>query len=229
MPVVATRARLVAPQRASNTAGRELSRRSLLSGFIGVAFPWPVRAEGSTEGQELRDIDGNQLTEREVLLANQNKRATELNGGPGDFPIFARSQYEVRVVGDGYRRTPDGIIVKDYVAGEGRQPEDGQEVEFHYIAFNENGRLIDSSYKRGRPGRVRLGTGGLVPGCERGIKEMLEGGRRRIVVPPEQGPPVGPSTFFSAKQYEVFDIELLKIRNCQRQPKGMVSVVECEE
>lgn len=38
---------------------------------------------------------------------------------------------------------------------------------------------------------------------------MRTGGKRRVIVPPELGPPVGPSTFFSAKQFEVFDVELL--------------------
>lgn len=41
---------------------------------------------------------------------------------------------------------------------------------------------------------------------------MNVGGRRRIIVPPSLGPPVGPSTFFSAKQFEVFDIELLDVK-----------------
>ena len=39
---------------------------------------------------------------------------------------------------------------------------------------------------------------------------------------------VGPSTFFSAKQYEVFDVELLDVKTCVRKGFGMVSTVECK-
>ena len=52
-------------------------------------------------------------------------------------------------------------------------------------------------------------------GFELGIKSMKPGGKRRIVVPPELGPPVGPATFFSAKQYEVFDVELRTVKTCR--------------
>jgi hypothetical protein len=43
----------------------------------------------------------------------------------------------------------------------------------------------------------------ITPGFEEGIRTMKVGGKRRIVVPPKLGPPIGPSTFFSAKQCEV--------------------------
>ena len=39
-------------------------------------------------------------------------------------------------------------------------------------------------------------------GFELGIRTMRVGGKRRIIVPPKLGPPIGPSTFFSAKQCE---------------------------
>ena len=57
---------------------------------------------------------------------------------------------------------------------------------------------------------------------------MRPGGKRRIVVPPALGPPVGPSTFFSAKQFEVFDVELRAVKTCTRKTVGMFSSVVCE-
>ena len=65
-------------------------------------------------------------------------------------------------------------------------------------------------------------------GFEAGIKGMHKGGTRRIVVPPELGPPVGPSTFFSAKQCEVFDVELLDVKSCRREQVAFFSSVKCE-
>jgi len=38
---------------------------------------------------------------------------------------------------------------------------------------------------------------------------------------------VGPATFFSAKQFEVFDVELLAIKSCTRSTSGMFSTVSC--
>lgn len=67
------------------------------------------------------------------------------------------------------------------------------------------GRKDDSAVRNGRKVSLLLHTylGSVPAGFEIGIKTMKVGGRRRLVVPPELGPPTGPSTFFSAKQCEV--------------------------
>jgi hypothetical protein len=160
------------------------------------------------------------------------------------------------VLADGYTYEPNGLIYKDTQVGEAgsASPGDGQQVVFNYIAYNESGVQIDSTYRQGRPAETRVGIGGMIPGFEAGIKAMKVGGKRRIIVPPELGPPVGPGTFFSSKQFEVrvsapprdscrradkspgvgdslfqvFDVELLQIKNCTRQQMGMLSTVSCQ-
>ena len=49
--------------------------------------------------------------------------------------------------------------------GSGDRPADGQEVVFDYVAYNESGVRIDSSYNKGRAASVRLGVNGLIPGA----------------------------------------------------------------
>ena len=45
-------------------------------------------------------------------------------------------------------------------------------------------------WAQGRPAETRLGINGMIPGFEAGVKGMRVGGRRRVIVPPELGPPV---------------------------------------
>jgi len=170
------------------------------------------------------------LDTEEARLAAYNKRIQTLNRVPEGFPVFVRNGYNVKVENvESYVTTPSGLLAFDFSLGdEGRAPAvDGQKVVFHYTAYNENGRRIDSSYKQDRPVDQIVGIGGMIPGFEEGITGMHVGGKRRIVVPPELGPPTGPATFFSAKQYEIFDIELLDILSCARE--GLVfSKVVCK-
>lgn len=168
------------------------------------------------------------MSARQVL--EYNKRTQRQNGAPPDFPLFAREGYDMTVLtSDGYKVSPEGLIYKDYVEGTGDAlPQDEQQVTFDYTAYNESAAVIDSSYRKGQPAQTRLGIQGLIPGFELGIRTMKPGGKRRIVVPPELGPPVGPSTFFSAKQFEVFDVELRSAKTCTRRTVGMFSDVVCE-
>ncbi|KAJ3678712.1 hypothetical protein LUZ60_002515 [Juncus effusus] len=164
----------------------------------------------------------------ERRLLEQNKKIQQANNAPDDFPSFIREGFEVKVlIPESFKKSESGLLYRDVEIGTGDCPKDGQQVVFHYIGYNESGRRIDSTYFQGAPAKIRLGNNALVPGFEEGIKAMKPGGKRRIIIPPELGPPVGPSTFFSAKQYEVFDVELLKVQDCQRRTIGFYSDVVC--
>ncbi|XP_019093118.1 PREDICTED: peptidyl-prolyl cis-trans isomerase FKBP20-2, chloroplastic isoform X3 [Camelina sativa] len=127
----------------------------------------------------------------ERRLLEQNKRIQRENNAPDEFPNFVREGFEVKVVAsDNYVKADSGLIYRDFNLGQGDCPKDGQQVIFHYIGYNESGRRIDSTYIQGSPARIRMGTNALVPGFEMGIRDMKPGGRRRIIIPPELGPPV---------------------------------------
>ncbi|GIM03285.1 hypothetical protein Vretimale_8049 [Volvox reticuliferus] len=222
---------------------KSVTRRQLLatigSAYVGLALSTPSSAVaadgvpapiGPPEGNAtlISTADVEVLASQEKLVLSINRRIQAQNRVPGDFPGFVREGFDVKVVGDGYVVAPSGLIYKDFEVGTGAQPTDGQEVVFNYTGYNESGSVIDTSFRQGRPAQTRLGVGGMIPGFEEGIKTMKPGGKRRIVVPPALGPPVGPSTFFSAKQCEVFDVELIAVRTCTRRQVMMFSDLVCE-
>ncbi|KAL6764730.1 hypothetical protein V8C86DRAFT_2469068 [Haematococcus lacustris] len=216
-----------------------LSRRAAL-GLAGASLallgPSPP-AEAASSASDSPLPDGNAvlissadlptLAPSEKQVYSLNKRIQAQNRTPEDFPGFVRTGFDVKVVGDGYSVTPSGLFYKDFNSGQGPLPIDGQEVVFQYTGYNESGAVIDTSYRKNRPAQTRLGIAGLIPGFEEGIRGMKAGQQRRIVIPPALGPPVGPSTFFSAKQCEVFDIELIAIKTCERRQLAMFSDVVC--
>lgn len=166
-------------------------------------------------------------TDRQVLALNRRVQAQ--NRAPPEFPAFVRQGFDIKIIGDGFVADDQGLVFRDYEVGDATKPlpVDGQEVVFDYVGYNESGAVIDSSYRLGRPAQTRLGVKGLIPGFELGLRGMRPGGKRRVVVPPALGPPVGPQTFFSAKQCEVFDVEMREVRNCERKTVGMFSNVVC--
>ncbi|KAJ8748790.1 hypothetical protein K2173_011346 [Erythroxylum novogranatense] len=194
-------------------------RRFLLLCSFSAVFCPTLPSWGKTKAKNPYD---------EKRLLEQNKRIQKENNAPQDFPNFIREGFEVRVVtSENYVKRDSGLIYRDYEVGKGDCPKAGQQVIFHYVGYNESGRRIDSTYLQGTPARIRVGTNALVPGFEEGIRDMKPGGKRRIIIPPELGPPVGPSTFFSSKQFEVFDVELLSVQDCKRRTIGFYSDFVC--
>ena len=117
------------------------------------------------------------LTDLEQKAVDNNLKIKQYNNAPADFPTFVREGYDVKVITPpGYVTQEDGLVYKDFKLGEGTTPEDGQEVTFEYVAYNENGGTIDSTFRKGVPASTRLGINGMIPGFEEAIKGMKAGG-----------------------------------------------------
>ena len=173
------------------------------------------------------DLKRQGLSELEAKAIENNQKIKQYNNAPAEFPTFVREGYDVKVItSPGFVTQDDGLVYKDFEVGAGPTPEDGQEVTFHYVAYNENGGTIDSTYRKNAPASTRLGINGMIPGFEEGSR--ARGREAGVVVHRELGPPTGPATFFSAKQWRCSTSSSSR-SNCSRvQSSFMSSTVVCE-
>jgi peptidylprolyl isomerase len=109
---------------------------------------------------------------------------------------------------------PKKLVIEDIVKGKGKVAEAGDNVTVQYVGVNfSNGEQFDASWDRGQPFTFPLGTGGVIPGWDKGVAGMKEGGRRKLTIPPElgygaQGTPDGS---IPPNETLVFVVDLVKV------------------
>ena len=112
--------------------------------------------------------------------------------------------------------TPSGLASKVLTPGTGKdKPAAADTVKVHYSGWTTDGKLFDSSVKRGQPTSFPLDR--VIPGWTEGVQLMVVGETRRFWIPaklaygenPGGGRPGG---------MLVFDVELLDIKAAPKPP-----------
>lgn len=105
----------------------------------------------------------------------------------------------------------DTLTITDTLVGTGAEAKNENIVTVHYIGVLKNGIKFDSSYDRNQPYAFVLGAGQVIRGWDLGLLGMKQGGKRRLVIPPDLA--YGHNTIGSipADATLIFDIELLKV------------------
>jgi peptidylprolyl isomerase len=103
---------------------------------------------------------------------------------------------------------PAELAIKDLVVGEGAEATAGAVVDVHYVGVEyDTGEEFDSSWDRGES--ISFPLRGLLQGWQDGIPGMRVGGRRQLIIPPEQAyGPAGGGHRLSGKTL-IFVIDLL--------------------
>ena len=103
---------------------------------------------------------------------------------------------------------PAELAIKDLVVGEGAEATAGAVVDVHYVGVEyDTGEEFDSSWDRGES--ISFPLRGLIQGWQDGIPGMRVGGRRQLIIPPEQAyGPAGGGHRLSGKTL-IFIIDLL--------------------
>lgn len=85
---------------------------------------------------------------------------------------------------------PDGeppaeLVAQPLIEGEGAAVETGQTITVHYTGVLwDTGEVFDSSWERGSPASFPIGTGGVIPGWDKGLVGRKVGSQLLLVLPP---------------------------------------------
>jgi len=146
-------------------------------------------------------------------------RPTEVaNSGPkpGDIP----APDDVAAPPADAQKTANGVSYKVLTpaATPGDKPSVNDTVEVHYTGWTTDGKMFDSSVKRGKT--ATFGLGKVIPGWTEGLQVMSVGEKTRFWIPEEmaykgrKGAPAG---------MLVFDVELVSIKKAPEAPKDVAA------
>ena len=107
----------------------------------------------------------------------------------------------------------DSLKIEDLVEGTGKEAQNRQHVQVHYTGWLTDGTKFDSSVDRNQTFSFQLGARQVIAGWDQGVLGMKEGGKRRLVIPPDlaygsrgAGGVIGPNETL------IFEIELVKVQ-----------------
>lgn len=87
----------------------------------------------------------------------------------------------------GSQKTESGLRYVVKSPGEGEKPIVGDWVFAHYAGRLLSGKEFDSSYKRGKPFKFRVGKGQVIKGWDEAFVDMRPGEKRTLILPPHLG------------------------------------------
>ena len=110
---------------------------------------------------------------------------------------------------------PTELQSEDIVKGKGKTAKEGDNVSVQYVGVSHsNGQEFDASWNRGEPFTFTLGGGQVIKGWDEGVQGMKEGGRRKLVIPPDLAYGAeSPSPAIGPNETLVFVIDLEKVES----------------
>lgn len=113
------------------------------------------------------------------------------------------------------QRTRSGLFYRILDPGNGQPLEWGDYVSAHYKGYLLDGKVFDSSYRKGRPMKFYIGN--MIDGWNEGLQLIKEGGRIQLFVPSqlgykERGVPDGKDGYVIPPDTPlVFEVEVLSL------------------
>ncbi|TGE26001.1 hypothetical protein E5K00_12660 [Hymenobacter aquaticus] len=81
------------------------------------------------------------------------------------------------------QKTASGVRYTIRQLGTGAKAQTGDRMLVHYTGFLPDGHIFDSSVAQGRPLRLKVGTGDVIPGWDEILPLLPAGSRARVWIP----------------------------------------------
>ncbi len=106
----------------------------------------------------------------------------------------------------------DSLEIKDLKQGTGKEAKKGSNIKVHYTGWlASNNKKFDSSLDRKVPFEFKLGRGEVIPGWDRGVVGMKEGGKRKLTIPSILGYGENGTANIPPNSTLIFEVELLQV------------------
>ena len=194
-------------------------RRVLVLFLVAATGSLPVACASRSEPAEVREDPAAETAENAgtamassmaTTLSKNAVAGDRLQVRTGDVP----APDDVAAPPSDAVRTDSGLASKVLQAGRGTErPGPADRVTVHYTGWTTDGRMFDSSVRRGRPATFPLN--GVIAGWTEGLQLMVEGEKRRFWIPENLaygGRPGRPQGML------VFDVELLGVERMPEPP-----------
>jgi FKBP-type peptidyl-prolyl cis-trans isomerase len=110
----------------------------------------------------------------------------------------------------GVQVTKSGLQYRVLREGKGKTPSKSDEVEVHYKGTLINGKVFDSSYKRGQT--ATFGVGQVIAGWTEGLQLMKEGAKYEFVIPANLAYGTMGNDVIPPNSTLIFEVELVKVQ-----------------
>lgn len=107
--------------------------------------------------------------------------------------------------------TPSGLQYIVVEKGTGGKVQPQRNVKIHYTGYLTDGKIFDSTYKRGEAFKMMAGAGKILKGLDEGIMMMQVGDKFRLILSPPLAFGEKETSVIPAHSTLIFDVELLEV------------------
>ena len=158
------------------------------------------------EEEEVRSVMQSFAQKMQAKMMKEKMAQAETNLADG------KAFLEKNKANEGVVTTDSGLQYKVIKKGDGPKPTAEDSVKVNYEGTTIDGKIFDSSYKRGQAATFQVKQ--VIPGWQEALKLMTVGSKYKLYIPPDlaygaqgQGSHIGPNAVL------IFDVELLDVVN----------------